>query len=252
MPSLHVGIQIGPAGDVHPFRPRVGFHRERLGECPRLEVKEGRKPEHQSLTAFPAFAAFAAFCRPLPPLPPSAARPSPPSHGVATRVGSGHAISGNVVGPNRPASPFSFRRSALNTFSGVIGTSSMRTPTASYTAFATAGGTGSSGPCPHSLAPNGPLGSGSWTTYVTTSHISSVVGLLYSSRLGILWTTLRLPRYAISSIRASPRPMYTDPSIWPITVAALIERPTSCAIQTRGTRTMPLAGSTSTRATHAL
>src|SRR3982074_1285143 len=158
MPSLHVGIQIGPAGDVHPFRPRVGFHRERLGECPRLEVNEGRKPEHQSLAAFPA------FCRPLPPLPPSAARPSPPSHGVATRVGSGHTISGNAVGPNRPASPFSFRRSALKTFSGVMGTSSMRTPTASYTAFATAGGTGSSGPWPHSLAPKGPFGSGSSTT----------------------------------------------------------------------------------------
>src|SRR5438067_504537 len=46
--------------------------------------------------------------------------------------------------------------------------------------------------------------------------------------------------------------MYTDPSICPITVAALIERPTSCAIQTRGTRTIPVAGSTSTSATHAL
>src|SRR5947208_14928238 len=95
-------------------------------------------------------------------------------------------MSGNCVGPNRGSSPLSLRRSALNTFSGVIGTSSMRTPTASYTAFATAGGSGSSGPCPHSLAPNGPLGSGSSTTYVTMSHISSVVGLLYSSRLGIL------------------------------------------------------------------
>src|SRR5207245_7247364 len=149
--------------------------------------------------------------------------PSPPSHGGGTRVGSGHGRSGNRAGPNRGSSPFCLRRSALNTFSGVIGTSSIRTPTASYTAFATAGGTGSSGPWPHSLAPKGPFGSGSSTTYVTMSHISSVVGLLYSSRLGILWTTLRLPRYAISSIRASPRPMYTDPSIWPITVVALME-----------------------------
>src|SRR5437867_1081790 len=43
-----------------------------------------------------------------------------------------------------------------------------------------------------------------------------------------------------------------DPSIWPITAAALIERPTSWAIQISGTRTMPVAGSTSTRATPAL
>src|SRR5205809_3490092 len=57
-------------------------------------------------------------------------------------------MSGNCVGPNRGSSPFSLRRSALKTFSGVIGTSSMRTPTASYTAFATAGGTGRRGPWP--------------------------------------------------------------------------------------------------------
>src|SRR5207249_4229327 len=43
--------------------------------------------------------------------------------------------------------------------------------------------------------------------------------------------------------------MYTEPSICPMTLAALIERPTSWAIQTRGTRTMPVAGSTSTSAT---
>src|SRR5213076_257747 len=243
MPPLHVGVEICAPGHVHAIGPRVRLHGERLLQRLGLPVGEGRKPEHQRL------AAPAAGCRPL---PLSTALPSPPSHGGGTRIGSGHAMSGNAVGPNRPASPFFFRRSALNTFSGVIGTSSMRTPTASYTAFATAGGTGSSGPCPHSLAPNGPFGSGSSTTYVTMSHISSVVGLLYSSRLGILWTTLRLPRYAISSISASPRPMYTEPSIWPITVAALIARPTSCAIQILGTRTIPVAGSTSTSATQAL
>src|SRR6058998_2818798 len=44
---------------------------------------------------------------------------------------------------------------------------------------------------------------------------------------------------------ASPKPMYTEPSIWPITVAALIARPTSWAIQIFGTRTIPVAGSTS-------
>ena len=52
-------------------------------------------------------------------------------------------------------------RSARSTLSGVIGTSSMRTPTASKTALATAGITGSSGPWPTSLAPNGQFGSGS-------------------------------------------------------------------------------------------
>src|SRR5207249_6506738 len=188
MPPLHVGVEICAPGHVHAIGPRVRLHGERLLKRLGLPVSEGRKPEHQRLAPS---APSAAFCRPL---PPSAARPSPPSHGGATRVGSGQGMSGNRAGPNLAASPFSLRRSALNTFSGVIGTSSMRTPTASYTAFATAGGTGRSGPCPHSFAPNGPFGSGSSTTYVTTSHISSVVGLLYSSRLGILWTTLRLPR----------------------------------------------------------
>jgi len=48
---------------------------------------------------------------------------------------------------------------------------------------------------------------------------------------------------------ASPRPMYTEPSIWPITVVALMARPTSWAIQIFGTRTIPVAGSTSTSAT---
>src|SRR5207302_8458866 len=142
-------------GDVRAVGHRVGLHGGRFGQRPRLPVGEGRKPKHQRLPA------SAAFCRPP---PPSAARPSPPTHGGATRVGSAQGKPGNRAGPNRPASPFSLRRSALNTFSGVMGTSSMRTPTASYTAFATAGGTGSSGPWPHSLAPNGPFGSGSSTT----------------------------------------------------------------------------------------
>src|SRR6266516_938302 len=155
MPPLHVRVEICAPGHVHPVGPRVRLHRERLFQRPRLQVGEGRKPKHQRL------AAPAACCRPL---PLSTALPSPPSHGGGTRVGSGHAMSGKAVGPNRPASPFSLRRSALNTFSGVMGTSSIRTPSVSYAAFATAGGTGSSGPWPHSLAPNGPFGSGSSTT----------------------------------------------------------------------------------------
>src|SRR5712691_419887 len=155
MPALHVGVQIRPASDEHAVRSGIGLHHQRFLQPPRLQIPERREPEHQR------FAASAAFCRPV---PPSIAFPSPPSHGGGTRVGSGHGMSGNAAGPNRGTSPFSFRRRALKTFSGVIGTSSMRTPTASYTVFATAGGTGSSGPWPHSLAPKGPFGSGSSTT----------------------------------------------------------------------------------------
>jgi hypothetical protein len=94
----------------------------------------------------------------------------------------------------------------------VIGSSSMRTPTASYTAFATAGITGSSGPCPTSFAPNGQLGSGSSTSSVNTSGMSSEVGLLYSSSDGNLCTSALESlggrrRNTCSSISASPNPM---------------------------------------------
>src|SRR5439155_8213562 len=101
--------------------------------------------------------------------------PSPPSHGGATRIGSGHAMAGKCAGPNRGARPLAFASSALTIFSGVIGTSSIRTPIASYTALATAGITGRSGPCPTSFAPNGPRGSGFSTSSVITSGMSSVV-----------------------------------------------------------------------------
>ena len=47
-------------------------------------------------------------------------------------------------------------------------------------ALATAGMIGSSGPGPTSLAPNGPLGSGSSISSVMTSGMSCEVGLLYS------------------------------------------------------------------------
>ena len=53
--------------------------------------------------------------------------------------------------------------SARTIFSGVIGTSSTRTPSASNTAFASAGMIGRSGPWPTSFAPNGPFASGSST-----------------------------------------------------------------------------------------
>ncbi len=88
----------------------------------------------------------------------------------------------------------------------------MRTPTASNTALASAGITGSSGPCPTSLAPNGQFGSGSSTSAVTTSGMSSEVRLLYSSSEGIRCTSAPESfggsrRNACSSISASPSPM---------------------------------------------
>jgi hypothetical protein len=51
-----------------------------------------------------------------------------------------------LLGPNRGSLPSFFATSAACTFSKLTGTSSTRTPTASNTAFATAGIIGSSGP----------------------------------------------------------------------------------------------------------
>ena len=48
-----------------------------------------------------------------------------------SRNGSGQSTDGTAPGPKRPSRPFSFSRNAFKTFSGVIGTSSTRTPTAS-------------------------------------------------------------------------------------------------------------------------
>ena len=63
-------------------------------------------------------------------LAPVVALPSPPSHGGGTNIGSGYGTSGKRVGPTRRLA-LRFSSSACSTFSGVIGTSSMRTPTAS-------------------------------------------------------------------------------------------------------------------------
>src|SRR5215475_4549937 len=124
----------------------------------------------------------------------SIALPSPPWNGVGTTIAGGIGHVGNADGPYRPSCPFALARIAFSTLSGVIGISSMRTPTASKIALVIAGGTGNCGPCPTSFAPNGPFLSGSSIKYVKTSHISSVVGLLYSRKEGNLWTRLRLPR----------------------------------------------------------
>src|SRR6185503_15157004 len=118
-------------------------------------------------------------------------------------------------------------------------------------AFATAGMTGSSGPCPTSLAPNGQFGSGSSTRMVSTSGMSSEVRLLYSRSEGILCTSALESlggrrRKICSSISASERPMYTLPSTCPRASTGLIVRPMSCAIQILGTLIQPVFGSAST------
>src|SRR4029453_11366032 len=45
--------------------------------------------------------------------------------------------------------------------------------------------------------------------------------------------------------------MYTPPSTWPITSSGLIERPTSCAIQTLSTRMSPVSRSADSSTTAA-
>ncbi len=89
------------------------------------------------------------------------ARPSPPCAGVGTCRVSPKSTAGKAAGPKRASAPWALASSALRTMCGWIGTWSTRTPTASQMALATAGMTGSSGPWPTSLAPNGPCGSGS-------------------------------------------------------------------------------------------
>src|SRR5205085_7043365 len=129
----------------------------RLGERARREVPEGREPHHGPRS--------------------SNGRP-PHSGGGSTFCSAGKRYSGRRVGPKRGALPSALASSAFSTFSGVIGVSSTRTPTASYTALAMAGITGRSGPWPTSLAPNGASGSSVSTRKVWISGVSNVVGLL--------------------------------------------------------------------------
>src|SRR5206468_9740256 len=134
---------------------QVGDRGGRLGERGRREVAEARQPHHGL--------ADSSGCRATGGGPERSRRfgslialPSPPSHGGGTISGSGHGTAGKSSGPTRRDAA----RSPASTLSGVIGTSSTRTRIASYTALATAGGIANSGPCPTSLAPNGPSGSG--------------------------------------------------------------------------------------------
>src|SRR5579875_1753081 len=69
---------------------------------------------------------------------------------------------------------------ARNTFSGVIGKSLMRTPTALKIAFATAGSTGLAHISPMPFAPNGPSGAGRSRTTISWGQISPGPGIRYS------------------------------------------------------------------------
>src|SRR4029453_14755583 len=184
-PPLHFRVQGGAPRDQHGPRPVIGHELHGVAHRHGRQVRERRQPHHDAppeggggVSANGRTAIF------------SAGNPNADS----TIFGSGNVNTGRRSGPTRAGLPCRLASIALETFSGVIGVSSMRTPTASWTAFATAGITGSSGPWPASLAPNGPSG---WSP-------SRRVGLLYSSSEGILWTPLRK---TCSSISTSPRPM---------------------------------------------
>src|SRR5262249_46536235 len=157
VPALHVGKEIGPARDQHGLWPLGRKDFRRLRDARRRAEPEPGQAHHDATLSFGALRGA-----PI-------ALPSPPSQGGSTFMGSGYGTSGKCSGPTRGSSPFAFFSSAASTLSGVIGSSSMRTPTAPYTAFATAGITGSSGPCPTSFAPKGQFGSGSSTSSVNTS-----------------------------------------------------------------------------------
>src|SRR6185503_13621500 len=187
---FHVRQQIRSPGQEH----RVGRCRRQmigdLGDRPRSDVPEARKANHVRDAFSAALASTPASTgRPVGACGGFDARPSPPSHGGVTLIASGQGTAGNSPGPTRAGLPDALSESALRIFSGVIGTSSMRTPTASKTALATAGMIGSSGPWPTSFAPNGPAGSGCSTSSVKISGMSRLVGLLYSRIDGNLCTS---------------------------------------------------------------
>ncbi|GCC47867.1 hypothetical protein chiPu_0031898, partial [Chiloscyllium punctatum] len=71
---------------------------------------------------------------------------------------------------------------ARSTFSGVIGRSSIRTPTALKIALATAGSTGLAHISPGPLAPNGPSGAGRSSTAMSCGQMSPGPGIRYSTK----------------------------------------------------------------------
>src|SRR5262249_21968931 len=235
-------VQVRAACHQRRFGAVLGQQRGRLGGRARRQVAEPGQTHHRPLP--PTYVVYVAGSGTWS----GSGIPLRHSSGSSGRIGSGNCTVGTRSGPKRGSWPSAPRSSAFSTFSGVIGSSSTRTPTASNTAFATAGGTGSSGPWPASFAPNGPSGSFDSIRIVSTGGISSELGLLYSSIEGDLCS----PRRKVcSSMRISPSAMYTLPSVWPSTSSGLIARPMSWAIQILSTRTSPVSGSVVTSTTQA-
>src|SRR2546427_2348039 len=227
--ALHVRIEISAARHQHGLGPVVGYELDRIRHRDGGQVCERRQSHHfpKGLTEMS-----------------SAGWPKADS----TARGSGNVKSGSFSGPTRGVLPCRFSSRALSTLSGVMGISSIRIPTASNTALFTAGITGRGGPRPASLAPNGPSGASPSPRMVWISGVSRVVGLLYSSIEGALCTPFLK---TCSSIRTSPRPMYTEPSTWPSTRSGLRARPMSWAIQISVGLTWPVSASTWTSTTQA-
>src|SRR6185295_7893759 len=118
------------AGHHHRPRPFARKYRRRLRHRARgviAELREAHHPRLPSGRAGSATPAEAAGPAPAATRPISIGLRAPPSQGTGTRIGSGHRISGTSFGPYR----FAGDSIAFRIFSGVTGTSSMRTPTAS-------------------------------------------------------------------------------------------------------------------------
>src|SRR6185369_17440557 len=97
-----------------------------------------------------------------------------------------------------------------------------------------------------SFAPNGPSGSMLSTMMASTSGDSTEDGLRYSSNPGFI----SMPSFqTISSVRACPMPIQTEPMTCPSTETGFNARPQSCAAQTLCTVTSPVSSSTLTSAT---
>src|SRR6266513_4015946 len=113
-------------------------------------------------------------------------------------------------------------------------------------ALAIAGIVAASEPSLHSFAPNGPSGSMLSTIIGSTSGDSTDDGLRYSSSPGFI---SRPSFQTISSVRAWPIPIQTEPMICPSTETGFSARPQSCAAHTLCTVTSPVSSSTLTSAT---
>src|SRR5215469_7831413 len=115
-------------------------------------------------------------------------------------------------------------------------------------AFAIAGIVAASDPSLASFAPNGPSGSTLSTIMHSTSGDSTADGDLYSSIPAFI---SRPSFHTISSCRAWPNPIHTEPITCPSTDTGFKARPQSCAAQTLWTVTSPVSRSTLTSATWA-